>query len=73
MMNEEHAAISEMCRNFAENELAPNAAMHDKTHTFPESQVKQMGSLGLMGMTVSSDYGGMNSCMCTVCVRVWMD
>jgi alkylation response protein AidB-like acyl-CoA dehydrogenase len=53
--------------------LAPNAAMHDKTHTFPESQVKQMGSLGLMGMTVSSDYGGMYACMCTVCVRVWMD
>eukprot|EP00603_Paraphysomonas_imperforata_P005861 CAMPEP_0114426168 /NCGR_PEP_ID=MMETSP0103-20121206/7644_1 /TAXON_ID=37642 ORGANISM="Paraphysomonas imperforata, Strain PA2" /NCGR_SAMPLE_ID=MMETSP0103 /ASSEMBLY_ACC=CAM_ASM_000201 /LENGTH=391 /DNA_ID=CAMNT_0001595091 /DNA_START=74 /DNA_END=1249 /DNA_ORIENTATION=- len=58
MMNEEHSAISEMCRNFAENELAPHAAMHDKTHSFPENQVKQMGELGLMGMTVSSDYGG---------------
>lgn len=58
MMSEEHLAISEMCKNFAENELAPTAAMHDKTHTFPASQVQQMGSLGLMGMTVSSDYGG---------------
>ena len=58
MMSEEHTAISEMCKSFAEKELAPTAAMHDKTHTFPESQVKQMGALGLMGMTVSADYGG---------------
>lgn len=58
MMSEEHLAISEMCKNFAENELVPTAAMHDKTHTFPANQVKQMGNLGLMGMTVSSDYGG---------------
>lgn len=58
MLSEEHLAISEMCKNFADNELAPNASMHDKTHTFPAKQVAQMGSLGLMGMTVSSDYGG---------------
>ena len=58
MMNEEHVAISEMCKSFADKELAPTAGMHDKTHTFPASQVKQMGELGLMGMTVSSDYGG---------------
>jgi alkylation response protein AidB-like acyl-CoA dehydrogenase len=58
MLNEDHLAISDMCKNFASNELAPTAAMHDKTHTFPAAQVKQMGALGLMGMTVSEDYGG---------------
>lgn len=58
MLDEEHLAISEMCKNFADNELAPQAGMIDKNHTFPEEQIKQMGSLGLMGMTVSSDYGG---------------
>ena len=40
MLSEEHLAVSEMCKNFAANELAPTAAMHDKTHTFPENQVK---------------------------------
>ena len=58
MLEEEHLAISEMCKNFAEKELAPKAALHDKEHLFPADQVKQMGELGLMGMTVSSDFGG---------------
>ncbi len=58
MMKDEHVAISDMCKNFSTNELAPTAAYNDKTHTFPATHIKKMGELGLMGMTVSEEYGG---------------
>lgn len=33
--------LREMCRSFADNELAPNAGEWDKNHTFPKDQVRQ--------------------------------
>lgn len=57
-LSEEHLAIQEMCRNFAENELAPIAAELDREHRFPKDQIAQMGELGLMGVDVPADYGG---------------
>jgi butyryl-CoA dehydrogenase len=47
-----------MCREFADNELAPNAAEWDAKHQFPADAVKQMGELGLMGITVKEEDGG---------------
>lgn len=38
---EEHTMLREMCRSFADNELAPNAGEWDKNHTFPKDQVRQ--------------------------------
>ena len=50
--------IHEMCRKFADEELAPNAGKWDQKHLFPTDAISQMGELGLMGLNVSSDYGG---------------
>ncbi|GMH64325.1 hypothetical protein TrRE_jg12608, partial [Triparma retinervis] len=50
--------IYSMCRNFADTELAPNAAKWDKEHSYPSSAVSQLGNLGLMGISFSSTYGG---------------
>lgn len=50
--------IRQMCRDFAQNEVAPLAAEHDRTGTFPYKLVKRMGELGLMGITVPEEYGG---------------
>jgi alkylation response protein AidB-like acyl-CoA dehydrogenase len=58
LFSEEHAAISEMCRSFAEKELIPIAGEIDKKHQFPEEQIKKMGELGLLGMMVDSEWGG---------------
>mmetsp|Transcript_8353 Transcript_8353/g.9613 ORF Transcript_8353/g.9613 Transcript_8353/m.9613 type:complete len:443 (-) Transcript_8353:789-2117(-) len=55
---EEHQMIHEMCRKFADEELAPNAGKWDKEHAFPTDAVSQLAELGLMGLNVSSDYGG---------------
>merc|ERR1711871_630110 len=50
--------IRDTCRNFADNELAPNAAYADKEHAFPAAQVKGLQQLGLMGVAIPSEYGG---------------
>jgi len=55
---EEHKMIYEMCRSFADNELAPFAGEHDKKHLFPQNQVAKLAELGLMGINTSSDFGG---------------
>ena len=39
---EEHKMIYEMCRKFADEELAPNAGKWDKDHAFPTEAVSQL-------------------------------
>ena len=58
MLSEEHIEISNMCRKFAENELAPVAAQNDRDHRFPAEQIRKLGELGMMGVTIPSNYGG---------------
>jgi alkylation response protein AidB-like acyl-CoA dehydrogenase len=41
---EEHKMVYEMCRRFADEELAPNAGSWDKHHTFPKAAVAQLVS-----------------------------
>ncbi|KAF9527044.1 acyl-CoA dehydrogenase NM domain-like protein [Crepidotus variabilis] len=45
--------------DFAEKEVAPRAAEVDKTNTFPSDLWEKFGSMGLLGITVSSEYGGL--------------
>jgi alkylation response protein AidB-like acyl-CoA dehydrogenase len=47
-----------MARKFAEREIKPVAAELDRTHKHPQEIVKQMGELGLMGVTIPDEYGG---------------
>ena len=55
---EEHLAIREMVRDFAENEIAPVAGEFDQTGEFPWENVKKMGELGLFGIPWSEELGG---------------
>jgi len=57
-LSEEQIMIRDMARDFAANELAPNAAEWDKNNGFPEDMYQRMGALGLMGMMVPEKYGG---------------
>ena len=54
---EEHQMLRDMCRTFADEELAPNAAAWDRDHAFPDA-VGKLGELGLMGVAVDTDFGG---------------
>jgi alkylation response protein AidB-like acyl-CoA dehydrogenase len=55
---EEQLMIREAARDFAENELAKDAAKRDENEIFPYEQVKKMGELGFMGMMVPQEFGG---------------
>ncbi len=58
LYTEEQRAIRDMARDFAQNELAPNAAKWDKESKLPDAIVDQMGALGLLGMVVPEEWGG---------------
>ncbi len=57
-LSEEHLAVQEAARDFAQNELLPGIVERDNEARFPTEQVKRMGELGFLGMMVSPDYGG---------------
>lgn len=57
-LTEEQQQLREMCRDFALNELIPNAKKWDEEHTFPKDAVKKLGELGLMGIAVPTEWGG---------------
>ena len=57
-LSEEHLAVQEAARDFAQNELMPGIVERDNEARFPAAQVKRMGELGFMGMMVSPEYGG---------------
>ena len=57
-LTEEHLAVQEAAREFAQNELLPGVIERDNQQKFPAEQIKQMGELGLMGMMVDPKYNG---------------
>jgi alkylation response protein AidB-like acyl-CoA dehydrogenase len=56
---DEQKAITEMVRQFVDNEVLPIAEEHDHEDKFPEAVVEQMKELGLFGVTIPEEYGGM--------------
>ena len=58
-LSSEHETFRKSVREFALGEIAPHAARWDKEHHFPTDVVRQMGDLGLMGLTAPEEFGGM--------------
>src|SRR5215217_2851487 len=56
---DEQKAITEMVRQFVDNEVIPIAEEHDHEDKFPDAVVEQMRELGLFGVTIPEEYGGM--------------
>ena len=57
-LTEEQRQVRDLCRDFAEQELRPNARRWDEEHHFPREAVKKLGEMGLMGVTVPPEWGG---------------
>jgi alkylation response protein AidB-like acyl-CoA dehydrogenase len=57
-LSEEHLAVREAARDFAQNVLKPGVIERDNAQRFPEAEIKQLGELGFMGMMVDPKYGG---------------
>lgn len=58
ILTEEQRMIRDMARDFAQERLAPNAAEWDRESIFPAEELKELGSLGLFGMTIPEEWGG---------------
>jgi alkylation response protein AidB-like acyl-CoA dehydrogenase len=57
-LTEEHLAVQEAARDFAQTELLPGVIERDDKEDFPEELVRKMGQQGFLGMMVSPEYGG---------------
>ena len=57
-LTEEHLAVKEAARDFAQNELLPGIVERDNEQKFDPKLLKRMGELGFLGMMASPEYGG---------------
>ena len=57
-LTDEQKAIQDLCRDFAQNEVAPQAERNDAEERFPYELVRKMAELGLMGLPFPEKYGG---------------
>ena len=59
-LGDEVDALRDAVRDFAQSEIAPRAAEIDHSDQFPMDLWRKMGDLGVLGITVSEEYGGAN-------------
>ncbi len=55
---EEQLMVKDMVRKFAETQIKPIAADLDHTHRHPEEICRKLGEMGIMGVSVPTEYGG---------------
>ncbi len=68
--SDEQKAIIEMVRQFADEQIIPNAEHYDSTDEYPEPIVEQIKELGLFGITIPEEYGGLGLDLTTYCMVV---
>ena len=69
-LDDEQLALVRTVREFAREVVAPVAAEHDRTHTFPYEVVAGMADMGLFGLPFPEEYGGMGGDYFTLCLVI---
>ncbi len=57
-LTEEHIAVRDAARNFAQNVLKPGVIERDRDQKVALDEIRQLGELGFLGMMVDPKYGG---------------
>jgi isovaleryl-CoA dehydrogenase len=57
-LGEDVAALRDMVHRWAQDRVKPMAAAIDSTNTFPPELWREMGDLGLLGITIDEEFGG---------------
>jgi len=56
--SDEHSMLRAMVRDFVTSEVEPQALEYDRTERFNRDLFSKIGDLGLLGLTVPEEYGG---------------
>lgn len=57
-LNEENRLIMETARDYAQSKLEPRALKGNTEEYFDQSIAREMGEMGLLGVTIPEEYGG---------------
>lgn len=57
-LTDEQRMVMELARALARDKIAPVAALHDESESYPEEIMRLLGQQGLMGIWVPEAYGG---------------
>ena len=60
----EQQAITGLARDFADGEMAPQAAAWDRDCTFPVETLRRAGALGFAGIYIGEDVGEIGRASC---------
>jgi alkylation response protein AidB-like acyl-CoA dehydrogenase len=65
---EEHAALRAMLREFVEKEVDPQALEFNRKEKFNVDLFRKLGDLGLLGITVETQFGGSGMDAVAACI-----
>ncbi len=57
-LTDDQKLLLEMVRDFSQKEIAPRAKILEERKEFPKEILMKLGEIGILGMTVPSEYGG---------------
>jgi short-chain 2-methylacyl-CoA dehydrogenase len=69
-LTEEQEALRESVREFAREVVAPTIAEYYEKHAFPYEIVRHMGKMGLFGLPLPEEYGGMGGDYVALCIAL---
>lgn len=69
-LTETQKEIRDLARRFAQEKMKPLRAELDRTGEFPFGLLKEMGELGLMGVYIPEQYGGLGGGIMEMCLVV---
>ncbi|MDK1018449.1 MAG: acyl-CoA dehydrogenase family protein [Actinomycetota bacterium] len=69
-LSDEHNDLRAMVREFANDRIAPHAQQWDADHHFPTDVVREMGDLGLFGITADEAWGGAGADFISLCITI---
>ena len=67
---DEYADLAKGVRDFTRQVVAPVSAKHDKEHSFPYEVIDGMADMGLFGIPIPEEYGGMGGDYFALCLAL---
>ncbi|HUW77639.1 MAG TPA: acyl-CoA dehydrogenase family protein [Candidatus Nanopelagicaceae bacterium] len=66
----EHQDLASTVESFANEVVAPVAALHDREHSFPYEVVRKMADMGLFALPFPEEFGGMGGDYLSLCIAI---